>query len=54
VTTKKNLTRLPRSLRKYLRTQKAELRRTLAPAEAQRAIDQLVRSLRRSTGTQSA
>ncbi len=39
--------RPPRAVRKHLRKRKAELRRTLSPAEAQREIDRLVRQLAR-------
>ncbi|HXV77048.1 MAG TPA: hypothetical protein VD788_12095 [Candidatus Polarisedimenticolaceae bacterium] len=39
---------LPHSLRKHLRLEKARLRRELPPEAAQRAIEQLERSLRRA------
>ena len=42
--------RLPRSIRKHIRRQKAQLRRQLSAAEASRAIDQLVRRLRHDAG----
>lgn len=38
--------RLPRSIRTFLRRQKAELRRTLNPEEAQKAIVNLMRQFR--------
>lgn len=40
-------TRLPRSIRKYLRKEKARLRRQLPVEEASRAVAQLMRGLRR-------
>jgi hypothetical protein len=39
--------RTPRSIRKYLRREKARLRRQLPPAEAARAVDALLRAVRR-------
>ena len=43
--------RLPRSLRKHVRLRKSILRRTLGEAEAKKAIDHLMRSVRSGGGT---
>ena len=45
--------RLPRALRKHLRRQKAILRATLPPEEARRAVEQLVRRVRRGSGSET-
>lgn len=39
--------RLPRAIRKHLRHEKARIRHLLPPAEARRAIEQLVNRFRR-------
>jgi hypothetical protein len=46
---KKKKTRLPRSLRKHVRRAKAALRREHTAADAEKAIEQLVTRLRKST-----
>jgi hypothetical protein len=48
---KKPPSRLPRSVRKHVRTRKAVLRRTLGEAEAKKAIDHLMRSVRSGGGS---
>jgi hypothetical protein len=48
VSTNRPNRRLPRSLRKYLRNEKARLRRQLPAEEARRAVEQLLRGLRRA------
>jgi len=47
---KKPPSRLPRSIRKHVRQRKAVLRRTLGEAEAKKAIDHLMRSVRSGGG----
>ena len=41
--------RLPQSVRKHVRREKARLRATLPPAEAAQAIERLMRGLRQGT-----
>ena len=47
---KKAPSRLPRSVRKHVRQRKSVLRRTLGEAEAKKAIDHLMRSVRSGGG----
>jgi hypothetical protein len=54
MTSKNRVRRLPRSIRKHLRQQKALLRRTLPAAEARRAIEQLERRLGAGTALAAA
>jgi hypothetical protein len=51
MSTARNTRRLPRSLRKHIRTEKARFRNTLPAEEAERAIERLVKRLRRAAGS---